>query len=626
MNRHWLLKCLEIRGGFLDGLSVEFPPGLTCVIGPRGSGKSTLAEAIRYAVSGHENAPKPRLELFKSNLARSVIILRTCMLADGNAYEVRREPRQPAIVTTALGKALPSVDLDRGTFLPLDAYGSFEIEQIADESFGSARRALLDELEMDRLTAARQDVLESLRALQSNGDAVTACKLQIEDLVEKIHSLSHARDHLAALPASADGDEQDTVALRSAARQNQTNATEFKGILSASAEVKRLRNEVSALAQRFAFGTPPLTQPESANAQFTVEIDSAIAALALSGRRLLSQLDHELSDVLERLVTATSELQDRHANQAAFYASLREKNVAAGEAARQRAEAEDAAQRLDSLERELRRQQEVSAQFLNERRGLRAEFNRHRDRISDIRDDAVSLLQRQAGDDVRIRLRRNADDLEYQQLIASALHGIGVKQHDQIVEGVKKLRPDELAQLIDQRNVSELESVCGIGLDRAGRVMEGLRRLNTLDLETLGLDDEVAIELNVGSRQTPHFRDASSLSRGQKCTALLPILLARRDVPLLIDQPEDNLDNHFIFHTIVDTILRVKPIRQMIFITHNANIPVLAEADQILVLGSDGEKGYVSKAGTLDAARPEIIDLLEGGREAFERRRERYGR
>jgi len=56
----------------------------------------------------------------------------------------------------------------------------------------------------------------------------------------------------------------------------------------------------------------------------------------------------------------------------------------------------------------------------------------------------------------------------------------------------------------------------------------------------------------------PHFKDASDLSRAQKCTALLPILLARRDNPLIIDQPEENLDNHFIFETVVNTVQRTK--------------------------------------------------------------------
>jgi DNA-binding MarR family transcriptional regulator len=64
----------------------------------------------------------------------------------------------------------------------------------------------------------------------------------------------------------------------------------------------------------------------------------------------------------------------------------------------------------------------------------------------------------------------------------------------------------------------------------------------------------------------------------------------------------------------------------MIFITHNANIPVLGEADLVVVMNSDGKKGYVQKAGSLDDCRDEIIDLLEGGKKAFEARSQRYAK
>jgi hypothetical protein len=64
----------------------------------------------------------------------------------------------------------------------------------------------------------------------------------------------------------------------------------------------------------------------------------------------------------------------------------------------------------------------------------------------------------------------------------------------------------------------------------------------------------------------------------------------------------------------------------MVFITHNANIPVLGEADLVVVMNSDGKRGYIEKTGSLDECRSEIIDLLEGGEEAFELRRKRYAK
>ena len=237
------------------------------------------------------------------------------------------------------------------------------------------------------------------------------------------------------------------------------------------------------------------------------------------------------------------------------------------------------------------------------------------------------MLDQEAGTNVRIRVRHNADKLEYQQKISESLPGASVKNHDNIIERVSRISPDELAQMLRERDYTTFEGICQLGIERSRRILDALRSdFDPLMLEVMRMEDMVTIELNVGSPANPIYKDASELSRGQKCTALLPLLLARRRTPLVIDQPEDNSDNNFIFRTVVETIRRLKHTRQMVFITHNANIPVLAEADLVIVMGSDGRTGRVDKAGTLDECQKEIIDLLEGGREAFEQRRQRYER
>jgi ABC-type bacteriocin/lantibiotic exporter with double-glycine peptidase domain len=93
----------------------------------------------------------------------------------------------------------------------------------------------------------------------------------------------------------------------------------------------------------------------------------------------------------------------------------------------------------------------------------------------------------------------------------------------------------------------------------------------------------------------------------------------------LIDQPEDNLDNRFIFETVVDNIHKVKSLRQLIFVTHNPNIPVLGDASRVFVMESDGEHAKASSSGTVDECKDQIVTLLEGGADAFRKRGERYG-
>jgi ATPase subunit of ABC transporter with duplicated ATPase domains len=263
--------------------------------------------------------------------------------------------------------------------------------------------------------------------------------------------------------------------------------------------------------------------------------------------------------------------------------------------------------------------------LLDRRKSLKATHILMRDQISTLREEVASELQREAGERIRIRIMRNADHLAYQQMLVDALRGARVRNHDEIITALMQLRPEQLAQLIQVNDCGSFEELTSFGKERSRRILDAFREtIDPLALEVIAIEDRIGIELNVSSSGQPNFKDASDLSRGQKCTALLPILLARRDSPLIIDQPEDNLDNHFIFETVVNAVQRLKRRRQMIFITHNANIPVLAEADLVLVMNSDGRVGVVEKSGTVDECREQIIDLLEGGREAFHLRSKRY--
>src|SRR6516162_1395972 len=118
----WIIEKIEISGGFLPGLTVNFPPGLTCIIGARGSGKSTLAEAVRFALSGMSSAPKHCVDLIQANLAGGALVTITALAEGSNRYTIKRGLKQQPILLTSDGRTINAVDLDRGTFLPLDAY------------------------------------------------------------------------------------------------------------------------------------------------------------------------------------------------------------------------------------------------------------------------------------------------------------------------------------------------------------------------------------------------------------------------------------------------------------------------------------------------------------------------
>lgn len=118
------------------------------------------------------------------------------------------------------------------------------------------------------------------------------------------------------------------------------------------------------------------------------------------------------------------------------------------------------------------------------------------------------------------------------------------------------------------------------------------------------------------------------LSLGQQQSILLSIMLfSRSKAPLVIDQPEDNLDGEFIYKTLVKTLRMVKEQRQIIIVTHNPNIAVLGDAELIIPLKAANDFAVIRDRGSIDTpeTRKLACEILEGSEEAFRRRKAIYG-
>lgn len=148
-----------------------------------------------------------------------------------------------------------------------------------------------------------------------------------------------------------------------------------------------------------------------------------------------------------------------------------------------------------------------------------------------------------------------------------------------------------------------------------------------LKLDEIILDDIPIVLLNDRPREMTVMKELDKLSPGQRCSAILPILLLTGNTPLIIDQPEDNLDNRLIKQVIVNVLASIKLNRQVIMATHNANLPVLGDAEQVVALRAiDDENCKMEAQGSLEDSTvvKQITDIMEGGREAFQFRQSIY--
>lgn len=191
-----------------------------------------------------------------------------------------------------------------------------------------------------------------------------------------------------------------------------------------------------------------------------------------------------------------------------------------------------------------------------------------------------------------------------------------------------------LPLLLFAGDASGLASEYQIPLHDAQDLCKDLRHHIKPDDVTLKphLTMDYELNINFGVSSSSLFRPRSRLSFGQKAVGMLVLILEaatqlgeRR--PIILDQPEDDLDNMYIYQTLVRQFSTMKKHRQLIVATHNPNIPVAGDSENVLVMQSDGEKGWVETSGSIDrpAISAALLRILEGDYEALKMRTARYG-
>lgn len=133
-------------------------------------------------------------------------------------------------------------------------------------------------------------------------------------------------------------------------------------------------------------------------------------------------------------------------------------------------------------------------------------------------------------------------------------------------------------------------------------------------------EDSLAIKFSL--KEGSGFKPVDQGSPGQKTAALLAFILSYGNEPLILDQPEDDLDNHLIYDLIVNQLREIKQNRQILVVTHNANIVVNGDAENVIALDIKwGQTKIVTQGGLQDSCvRDEICRIMEGGTEAFDQR------
>ena len=264
----------------------------------------------------------------------------------------------------------------------------------------------------------------------------------------------------------------------------------------------------------------------------------------------------------------------------------------------------------------------------SQRRNLLDEFAQLRDQRTDELRRAAKKLNHKLDGKLRLNPKVGAQRKALKEFLLQ-VPGLGEKKLAWIDQSGDDLTVPALVKAIRDGESAIKTLTWDWGMQPS--VVEAVARLDrslVLELEEIDLQDRILIELNI-AHEGELFKPLDQLSTGQQCTAILHLLLLENDDPLIMDQPEDNLDNAFIAERIVTQLRGAKTERQFLFATHNANIPVFGDAEWIGIFSSDGSHAQMpaEAQGSIDVPtiRERVAEILEGGREAFSQRKEKYG-
>lgn len=603
---------VKFTGGFLDGVEIEPSTNLTCFIGSRGSGKTTALRAIQAALGdpiseeddAHPNMPD-RTEVEFLDALGSVRV------AQRDRY----------------GTAVDAIDEFSPTRLPtIDLEQNFGMEFLEEDPAEPTATADFLATFIDTAAVHAEEVaLET--ALSENATTITSTSAASREL-KKVQA------EQAELNAS----------LKAAADHRLADVATYARILAAERPLLRLLlEEIAAIPLTQLPSAPDIDRlagdfgvdlEERPAADFLAEIREALASLAekLAATQEVTRTD--LLAQIEPLSTVLARWREKHDLWEQEIATRREQLKEAG-LTLEVEHLDRIRNRLAVIEGEIRRfdgLEKTHTAAMQDRKALVADLAAIRERRHALREAVsaglVTAVNRGATATVSLKWHRASRLDRYGERIGQLFN-------------LRSPRSERLAATIDPRALADIgwrSDVAALAALKDGAdpffpdpdaAMKTLRTYATLfELETLRIDDRPEIRVRFSEDAPGPGRLLGDLSLGQARSVLLGFLLSSPgNAPLILDQPEDQLDGPFLADTVVGYLHAAKERRQVIIATHNPNLVVLGDAELVVPLRGEAGHGEVIDQGSVDSAatRAQVLRLLDGGAAAFEERGRRYG-
>jgi DNA repair ATPase RecN len=641
-------------GGTTLPLTLGFADNLTCLIGGRGAGKSAAIDALRYVFKN-----KTDVASLPDHLRNDIYGRLSHTLKDTTLFlQMQGDDGEDVIVKsfyTDWGRRTyeshfmngeeAGIDLSTSTKYRAEIYGWNEIETLGTDSV--KQLGLLDRFSPSIPNIVKK-LEENKNALQTNRSKIVDAARKLEKRIPNVKEFEEAK---SAYEKTNTPEMQGTFAeldkilgLKKIVEDSVSEVAKIKNQFSTSHAIKDSLNEIAArlpegeVRERvFGINDSLITQAADAHTQLLgvlVKIVQALEAEQDSVKRLESDSLSKLTALAGGDAKNVSSLDKRQARKKKYDDLVVEK--------------ERISKEREQLKEDLRMRRGLLATF----EALQQERSSARVATKDeINGRLASAIRRGPRIAIDFSPLGNRTELERKLGTTSTepaspretgiLKNLGLKYLDRRFAEIISSNfgaLDFVAVIIEGRQdglvATHRDQKDSIDLEASQRIFQHLtpdciefgetyyraEKLSTLlELQEIELDDRPEITLD--------SQPITGLSPGQRCSALVPIILLQGNHPLIIDQPEDNLDNRLVFDLVVEILRNLKESRQIIVATHNPNIPVSGDAEQIIVFepinrnaGRIVVQGSINENDVIEAVK----DIMEGGSEAFLTRARKY--
>ena len=656
-SKAYELLGLTVEGGFFDELEMSFSPDFTCIIGENHSGKTAIFDFISFALGRDLSVlsipdREEELDIF---LRRLNAILHPngkidlYLIRNGYSYCVSRifipeYDRKTGKVTSILSNPEALLyDPDKDELVPVDFQEISLLPEIYTQGHvGILRKSVTSQLslidDLAGLAGYRKEREELKEKLRINAEALADQYDQMEELAGTVGNLKQ-------LKADLKDDEKYLEATGNTLWQiSATLINDVKNQIESMEESISNRAK-AALEKKWKISRLDFDETKVEVPDLLRSVSGAVDTYNKSIDAVIQQLD----DSVKTLNRNCSPLFDEWGKKYAAHKKqvsrlLRKQGFDSPEQLLDKVE--NLRRQINKIEKEdFPKLKGISTQIstlAKARNVLLEQFKTTSEIIEKTRSSKIAELNQTVGPDISISLEK-PDAQGYIDLlkevctdIASKDRRIQKRDEQLTIVGIL-VEPSELVEAILNKGIykkpsgktTTLINACGITQntqDVLCTVSGESRALHKLQV----FQPEPVPKITVRREGTDKFADLrTELSPGEQSSTILALALVARDVPLIIDQPEDELGYSYIVNKIVPKILEAKKERQVILISHNANIPVLADAEYLVKIRNDPiasqSKCTIEEAGTF-AQQTMCNKLLEleGGERAFQVRQYRY--